>query len=383
MIFFKKPLTRSRFLVNMLLGGFLQFFAAMVLADYQYNMPEGVTDISQKIYSLHNLIFWVCVAIGVVVFGVMFYALFKHRKSRGAVAAEFHESVTVEVIWTIIPFVILVAMAIPATTTLIEMYDTSAADITVKVTGYQWKWRYDYQNEDISFFSNLAQSSKDEIHNPQSKSEHYLLEVDNPLVLPVGKKIRFVLTANDVIHAWWVPAIGVKKDAVPGFINESWAKIEKPGIYRGQCAELCGKDHGFMPIVVDAREPEDYALWVSAQKEAAQKAMASSDREWTHEELMKTGEEVYTRTCSACHQPNGEGVPGAFPPLKGGKIATGPINDHIGIVLNGKSGTAMQAFAGQLNDAELAAVITYERNAWGNNKGDTVQPATIKAARGK
>jgi cytochrome c oxidase subunit 2 len=355
-----------------------------VSADYALNMRTGVTQTSQAVYDIHMIIFWICVVIGVVVFGAMIWSIINHRKSKGAVAAQFHESTTMEIVWTIVPIVILVSMAVPATKTLLAMEDTSDADMSIKVTGIQWKWKYDYLEEDISFISSLH---PDHEKARQLKSgadvtgiDNYLLDVDNPLVVPVGKKIRFLLTANDVIHSWWVPDLGWKKDAIPGFVNEAWAKIDKPGVYRGKCAELCGKDHGFMPIVVVAMNDADYATWVAEQKAAAAEALASADREWSKDELMARGEQVYATNCAACHQANGQGIPGAFPGLVGSAIATGDEAAHIDIVLNGKPGTAMAAYKNLLNDADLAAVITYERNAWGNS-ASIVQPAAVKAAR--
>ena len=365
---------------QVLTGLALLSVASMAAAEYGLNLRPGVTSIAQEAYSLHMLILWVCVAIGVVVFGAMFYSMLYHRKSKGAVAAQFHESTAVEIAWTIIPFLILIGMAIPATKALIAMEDTRNSDISIKVTGYQWKWQYEYLNEGVSFFSTLL-TPKDEIYNRAGKNPNYLLEVDNPVVVPVGKKVKLSITASDVIHAWWVPDLGMKKDAVPGFINEMWFNIDTPGTYRGQCAELCGKDHGFMPIVVVAKEQADYEAWVAEQQKAAGAAAADSNREFSKDELMARGEKVYNTNCAACHQANGEGVPGAFPAIKGGAISTGPVAGHLDIVLNGKSGTAMAAFGAQLNDADLAAVVTYERNAWGNNTGDVVQPADVKAAR--
>lgn len=354
--------------------------ATSAVAEYGLNLPRGVTPISQEAYDLHMLIMWVCVAIGVVVFGAMFISILNHRKSKGVQPAQFHESTAVEIVWTIVPFLILVGMAIPATKALVAMEDTSNADMSIKVTGYQWKWGYDYMDEDISFISSLS-TPKEEIYNKQAKGEHYLLEVDNPVVVPINKKVRLLVTANDVIHAWWVPQLGMKKDAIPGYINEMWFKIDKEGTYRGQCAELCGKDHAYMPIVVVAKNEADYAQWVADQKGAAAADAAAADRDWTKPELMERGEKVYGTNCAACHQANGEGVPGAFPPLKGGPIATGPKEGHIDIVMNGKVGTAMAGYASQLSDVDLAAVITYERNAWGNDTGDLVQPSEVKAAR--
>jgi cytochrome c oxidase subunit 2 len=349
-------------------------------ADYALNLRQGVTSISHQAYDLHMLILWICVAIGVVVFGAMFISIFSHRKSKGAQPAQFHESTTVEIIWTIVPFLILIGMAIPATKALVAMEDTSNSDLSIKVTGYQWKWGYDYLDSGVSFISSMT-TPREQIENEQEKGLNYLLEVDNPVVVPVNKKVRLLITANDVIHAWWVPDLGMKKDAIPGFVNEMWFNIEKEGTYRGQCAELCGKDHGFMPIVVVAKNEADYQTWVADQKSQMDAAAAGADRDWSMAELMERGEKTYNTSCAACHQANGEGIPGAFPPLKGGPIATGPKGAHVDMVMNGKAGTAMAAFAGQLNDIDLAAVITYERNAWGNDVGDLVQPSEIKAAR--
>ena len=354
--------------------------ATSAFAEYALNLPRGVSPISQEAYDLHMLILWVCVAIGVVVFGAMFISIVKHRKSKGAQPAQFHESTAVEIVWTIVPFLILVGMAIPATKALVAMEDTSNADLSIKVTAYQWKWGYDYMDEGVSFMSTLS-TPKEAIYNQADKGENYLLEVDNPLVVPVNKKVRLLITSDDVIHAWWVPKLGMKKDAIPGYINEMWFKADKEGTYRGQCAELCGKDHGFMPIVVVAKNESDYNQWVADQKGAAAADEAAAERDWGMDELMARGEKVYGTSCAACHQANGEGVPGAFPPIKGGPIATGPKAAHIDMVMNGKPGTAMAAFAGQLNDIDLAAVITYERNAWGNNAGDLIQPSEVKAAR--
>ena len=356
-------------------------FSAPALAEYRLNMTQGVTPISQQQFDLHMVVFWICVVIGIVVFGAMIYSIINHRRSKGAKAAQFHESTTVEILWTIIPFAILVAVAVPATKTLLALEDTSDSDLTIQITGYQWKWKYDYLDEDISFFSNLAQSSRDAIKANPYEADNYLLDVDNPMVVPVNKKIRFVMTSNDVIHAWWVPALGVKQDTIPGFINDSWAFIEEPGVYRGQCAELCGKDHGFMPIVVEAKSEEEYNQWVADQKAAAAAALASADREWAMDELMAKGEEVYAAACASCHQPEGQGLPGVFPAIADSPVATGPLGPHQDIVLNGKEGTAMQAFAEQLNDVEIAAVLTYQRNAFGNDTGDVVQPSTIADAR--
>ena len=354
--------------------------AAPVHAAYEMNLVRGVTATSHQAFRLHMISLWVCVAIGVVVFGAMFYSLFAFRKSRGAVAANFHENTTVEVVWTVIPFIILISMAIPATRALLALEDTSNPGLTIKVTGYQWRWQYSYLDQGVSFFSNLATTSRDAEGNPQA-DVNYLRDVDNPVVVPINTRIRFVFTSNDVIHSWWVPQLGWKQDAIPGFINDAWTNIPKPGIYRGQCAELCGKDHGFMPIVVEAKTQADYETWLAAKKAEAEAAKSGADRDWTLDELVKRGKSVYSTYCVACHQANGQGLPPAFPALAGSAIATGPIEGHINRVMHGKPGTAMQAFAAQLNDVDIAAVITYERNSFGNHMGDLVQPRQIKAAR--
>ena len=362
----------------------LLFCSMNASADWQLNMDPGVTEISQSIYGLHMQIFYWCTGIGIVVFSVMIYSMLVHRKSRGAVAANFHESTTVELIWTIVPFIILIIMAIPATKTLAKIYDSSDPDMTVEVRGYQWKWQYKYLSgtddkdlkEEISFFSNLS-TPIDEIYNLADKGDNYLLEVDNPLVIPVNKKVRFLITANDVIHAWWVPAFGVKKDAIPGFVNEASTFVTEPGIYRGQCAELCGKDHGFMPIVVEVKSEEDYALWLAQKQEEAAAERELRDKVWTLDELMVRGEKVYASQCQACHQADGAGTPPVFPALKGSDIAINDMEKHIDVVVNGVTGSYMAAYGPQMSEVDLAAVITYERNAWGNNTGEMVTPLQI------
>ena len=349
-------------------------------AEYPINLVKGVTDISHKVYDLHMLIFWICVVACVLVFAVLIYSIFTHRKSKGAVPATFHESTTVEIIWTTIPFLVLVAMAVPATTTLLALEDTRDADMSIQITGYQWKWKYDYLDEDISFFSVLT-TPRDQIEGDAPKDATYLMDVDNPIVVPINKKIRFLITSNDVIHSWWVPDLGWKQDAVPGFINDAWTELTEPGTYRGKCAELCGKDHGFMPIVLIAKTQEDYDAWVEEQKGAAAAAADASTKTLTMDELMAKGEAAYNTNCAACHQANGAGIPGVFPAIAGGPIATGDVAAHINIVVNGKAGTAMQAFGEQLSAVDLAAIITYERNGFGNNVGDMVQPADVVAAK--
>ena len=344
------------------------------------DLRQGHTDISHMVYDLHTMIFWICVVVCLGVFAVLIYSIMTHRKSKGAVPATFHESTTVEVIWTTIPFLILVGMAVPATKTLLALEDTRDSDMSIQITGYQWKWKYDYLDEDISFFSVLA-TPREQIEGSAEKGEHYLLEEDNPIVVPINKKIRFLVTSNDVIHSWWVPDLGWKQDAVPGFINDAWTELKEPGTYRGQCAELCGKDHGFMPIVLVAKTEEDYAAWVAEQKGAAAAEAESAGKTWSMDELMAKGEQVYNTNCAACHQATGQGIPGVFPAIAGSAIATGPVEGHMDIVMHGKPGTAMQAFGAQLSDTDLAAVITFERNGFGNSKGDMVQPSDVAAAR--
>ncbi|MDA0977171.1 MAG: cytochrome c oxidase subunit II [Proteobacteria bacterium] len=359
----------------------LLLFSNVALADWSaLNMRQGVTEISREVYDLHMLIFYICCVIGVVVFGVMIISMLMHRKSIGAKPATFHESTKLEIAWTIVPIVILLGMAVPATSTLREMYESGESDLDIEVRGYQWKWRYTYLNDDpaqeIQFMSTLL-TPQDEIQNNAAKGEHYLLDVDNPMVIPVNKRVRFLVTAEDVIHAFWVPDFAVKKDAIPGYVHEAWTVVEEPGIYRGQCAELCGKDHGFMPIVVQAVEQDEYDMWVAEKQQEAREIFQTVGKEWSMDELMEKGEQVYLQNCASCHQPNGQGIPPAFPSLVGQGLAVGPIQDHIDIILYGKPGTAMQAFGAQLNPVDLAAVVTYERNAWGNNVGDMVQPSEI------
>ena len=371
----------SRCSSSVAMGIFSILAMPVAQAEYKLNMTEGVTPISQELYGLHMLVFQICVVIGVLVFAVMAWSIFYHRKSKGAVAANFHESTTIEIIWTVAPLLILIGIAIPATATLLDLEDAKTnADITLQVTGIQWKWKYTFVDEDVSFISSLAQSSRDVVKDPTGH-ENYLLEVDNELLLPVGKKIRFLFHSNDVIHAWWVPALAVKQDSVPGFINDSWAIIEKPGVYRGQCAELCGKDHGFMPIVVNAVSQAEYEEWLAGMKSEAAAAAAAADEEWSMKDLVARGETVYQANCAACHGQTGAGIPGAFPAMTGSAIVNGDAAAHIDIVVNGKTGTAMSAFKSQLNDVDIAAVLTYERNSLGNSVGDSIQPSAIKNAR--
>lgn len=399
-------------------------FSAQAYTGAKWNLPEGVTEISQTVHGLHMMVFWICVAIGVLVFGVMFYSVFAHRRSKGAKPADFHESTTVEILWTAVPFVILIIMAVPAAGALLKMDDTRNADMTVKITGYQWKWEYDYLDQGVKFFSTLdAVSNKArQLHSgidPYSV-DHYLVNVDNPLVLPVGKKIRFLITSNDVIHAWWVSEIAVKKDAIPGYVNEVWTKIDKPGTYRGVCAELCGRDHGFMPIVVIALPEAEYSAWVSekggkpsfatapatevataettsaapttptasdavaapapaTEVAAAEPAkQAAAPAELGKDALMAEGEKVFMANCAACHQASGEGMPPTFPSLHGSGVLDGEPAVAINQVLHGKN--VMPPFGGQLSDEQVAAVLTYSRSSWGNS-ASAIQPAQVAALR--
>jgi len=377
---FKQSLGNSQMAAAAMASFALPAFAA----DRQYNLAEPVTDIARQIYDLHTLMMIICLVIFFAVFGVMFYSIFAHRKSKGAKSASFHESTTVEIIWTIVPFLIVIGMALPATKTVVAMKDTSNADLTIKATGYQWKWGYDYlkgEGEGISFVSTLT-TPRDQVLNTAAKGENYLVEVDNVLVVPVNKKVRIITTANDVIHAWMIPAFGVKQDAIPGFVRDTWFKAEKVGVYRGQCAELCGKDHAFMPIVVEVKSEADYAKWVGEkQKEMAAK-MDDPTKVWTSPDLIARGEKVYNANCAACHQATGKGIPGAFPALDGDVVVAGPKADQIAILLNGKN-AGMPAWK-QLSDVEIASVITYTRGAWSNQGKGTdpiVQPADITAAR--
>lgn len=365
----------------------VSLFTNSAWADMQLNLTKGVTAISREVYDLHMLVLYICTAIGIIVFGAMFWSMAFHRKSKGVKPADFHESTKVEVLWTAIPIVILIAMAIPATQTLIAMEDNENSDVTIQITGSQWKWHYKYFDQGIEYYSVLStprEQYENQLETSAIKGENYLLEVDKPLVIPSNKKVRFLITSDDVIHAWWVPAFAVKQDANPGFINEAWTKVDEPGVYRGQCAELCGKDHGFMPIVVEVKSEADYAIWLDEQHQmiaqAAEAEKTALNSVVSMDELMTLGETTYVAHCAACHQISGTGLPPAFPALKGSSIATEDVSAHIDIVFYGKTGTSMQSYSKQLSMKEIAAVITYERNAWGNNTDDIVQASDIKAA---
>jgi len=344
-----------------------------------YNMRVGVTEVSKEIFDLHMLIMWICVWIGVVVFGIMFWSLWKYRKSSGAIAAKFDDHFWVEIAWTIAATVILVGMAIPSTSVMIKAYDDTEGDINIMVTGYQWKWQYTYLEEGVSFFSNLA-TSQEEIDNALPKGEFYLSEVDEPLVIPINKRIRFLITGNDVIHSWWVPDFAVKQDAVPGFINTAWTIVPKPGIYRGACTELCGLKHAFMPIVVRAVEQEEYEAWIIEKIVLAETEKLLTEKVWTKAELIERGQGVYLKNCVACHQANGQGLPPVFPSLEGSQIVMRDKARNIEILMEGVQGAAMQAFSKQLSEVDIASVITYTRDSWSNGKngdGEIVVPKDI------
>ena len=368
---------------------FCFFWVNAVFAEadhWQMNMFKGVTSVSRDMYNLHMIAMLVCAIIGLVVFGIMIYSLIHHRKSKGYQAAKFHDNTRLEIVWTLIPFLILLGLAFPATRTLIKLDNVDQSQITIKVVGSQWKWEYFYLDEGLHFYSNLGTPFA-QIQNKQPKDSNYLLTVDKEIVVPVDKKIRFLVTSRDVIHSWWVPELGIKRDAMPGFMYEAWARIEKPGIYRGQCTELCGVGHAYMPIVVRAVSMEEYQQWVSQQlaEEKSWKEQQNnltSQKTKTRDELMKLGEEKYNMVCSACHQSNGTGIPPMYPALKGSSIAVGyPIDRHINMILIGSPGSAMQSYADMFSNEEIAAIVTYERNAWENNTNDIVQPLDIAKLR--
>jgi cytochrome c oxidase subunit 2 len=370
-------------------AAFWLLLVAPGLTGNTINMTRGVTAQSVMNYDLHMITLWICVVIGVLVFSAMFVSIVLHRKSKGYKAAKFTHSTKAEIVWSIIPVLILVGMAIPATSALIHMEVYPETDITIKITGFQWRWKYDYLEEEISFISSLDSNSNaarmlNSGTNPASV-ENYLLDVDKRLVLPVDTKVKFLITADDVIHSWWVPALGWKRDAVPGYINEAWTEISEPGVYRGQCAELCGKDHGFMPIVLEAKSKEDYQAWVASMKQRAAQQTVEEQRLWSMAELMDHGKAVYETQCAACHQQDGSGLAPAFPALKGSAVVNGPVDEQINVVMNGRPGTAMQAWGNTLSASDIAAALTYTRNTFGdqessqaNQRADAiVQPQTI------
>lgn len=364
----------------------LIFLSALVSAPthaaFELNLQAPVSDVARRIYELHSQILWICLGIVAVVFVPMAIALIRHRKSSGRAPAKFHDNLPLEILWTIVPVLILVGMAWPTTRLIVEMKDVEKEDLTIKATGRQWKWEYDYLGDDIRFISSST-TPQAQIAGSEVKGENYLLEVDRPLVIPVGKKVRLITTSSDVIHSWWVPAFGVKQDAIPGFIRETWFNAEKVGTYRGQCAELCGVGHGFMPVVVEVVTPEQFALWRDTQKANHLAATQQATKTFGLDELRNAGEKVYATNCAICHQPNGMGLPGAFPALNGSPVVRGDKLKHIETVVRGRPGTAMAAFGPQLSDFEIAAVITFERNHWSNQTGEAIQPAEVAARRGK
>ena len=394
-IFFRRLIWQQR--TALLLLGLLSPLAA---AEWQTGMQEPASQMAAAQQWLNVFMLWVITIIGAGVFGMMFYSIFRHRKSLGHKAAHFHENTAVEIAWTIVPMFIIIGMALPATKVILEYKDTSAPDLTVKVTGYQWKWSYHYLDSGVFFYSQLSTPPEEiggKYYDAEGEaaptSDNYLLETDNEMVVPVGKKVRLLLTAADVIHAWWVPQLGVKQDAIPGLVRDAWFRADRPGVFRGQCAELCGKNHGFMPIVVRAVPEEEFNAWSAqsggvaetapdpARPGAAVAAAVEEDiGEWSMKTAMARGEKAYQTYCAACHQVNGEGIPPTFPALKGSKTMLEDKDGHIQTVLGGRTGTAMASF-GYLSDADIAAIVTYERNAWQNNTGDLVAPKDIAAAR--
>ena len=369
----------KNFIARLASGALLAVASGSALAD-ELNMRVGVTEISRQVYELHMIILGICVVIGIIVFGALFWSVFNHRKSLGAEPANFHDDTRIEIAWTVIPTLILILMAIPATQVLVAMYDTGGEDMLVEVRGYQWKWQYKYldadYNDTYSFFSNLA-TPRDQITNQSVKTDNYLLEVDEPLRIPANRKVRFLVTAEDVIHAWWVPDFGIKRDAVPGMLNELWTVVPEPGVYRGQCTELCGKDHGFMPIVVEVLPEQEFDAWYASKVTSELVREESFAETLTHEQLMANGETVYGTYCASCHLVNGEGISPAFPAIVGSAIASGPRDEHLSLVINGVAGTAMQAFGKQLDPVQLASVVHYQRHAFGNDAGDMSQPQDV------
>jgi cytochrome c oxidase subunit 2 len=366
--------TQTAFAVNDLPGG---------PAVNQVNLHPPVTRIAAEQIWLHNMMLVICTLIFVAVFGVMFYSIIKHRKSTGHKSANFHESVKVEIAWTVVPFLIVILMALPATKAVVAMKDTTNADLTIKATGYQWKWGYDYlkgEGEGMFFVSTLDVAQREASDAGKPVGDDYLLRVDNPLVVPVNKKIRIITTANDVIHAWMVPAFGVKQDAIPGFVRDTWFRAEKTGDYYGQCAELCGKEHAYMPIHVKVVSAEDYAKWVADKKKAMQAQADDPNKVWTQADLIARGEKVYAANCAACHRPDGKGA-GPIKPLDASPIVLDADKaKQLDVVLHGRNNGAMPAWQGKLSPTEIAAVVTYTKNSWSNKTGQTVQPADVVAA---
>ena len=350
----------------------------------QLNLHPPVTRIAEEQHFLHWMMLGICTVIFVAVFAVMFYSIWKHRRSQGAKAANFHESAAVEVAWTIVPFIIVILMALPATKVLVAQKDTSNADLTIKVTGYQWKWGYDYlkgEGEGLSFISTLDTSHRvlSNSGNVKDAPADYLLKVDQPLVVPVGKKVRIITTANDVIHSFMVPAFGIKQDAIPGFVRDTWFKADKPGDYYGQCAELCGKEHAYMPIHVKVLQADQYKSWVEEETKKAASKRDDPNKVWKMEELIARGEKVYAANCAVCHQPNGKGA-GAIKALDGSPVVLGALAEEMHVLLEGKANGAMPSWKA-LSDVELAAVLTFTKNHWSNKTQQMAQPSQFKEAR--
>ncbi len=366
MAYIKKVLAKFIFVMPL-------FFSSLVFSESSdYNMPIGVTEVSESIFELHMVIFWICVAIGVIVFSIMFWSLWKYRKSKGAVAADFDDNLWLEIGWTVAATLVLVWMAVPATQVMVEAYDDAEGEINILITGHQWKWHYEYLEDEVGFFSNLS-TSQEQIDGEVPKGEFYLKEVDEPLVIPTNTRVRFLITGNDVIHSWWVPDFAVKQDAIPGFINTAWTNVPEPGIFRGACTELCGIKHAFMPVVVRAVEREEFDAFIAEKVTLAEAERLLTSKNWTKEELMERGEQFYQTNCAACHQAGGQGIPPVFPALAGSQVALSDSAKHIQILMEGVQGSAMAAFGESYSEIDIASVITYTRQAWDNGeKGDGV-----------
>ena len=366
MSYIKKVLTKLIFVMPLLVS------AAVSAESSDYNMSVGVTEVSKSIFELHMVIFWICVAIGVIVFSIMFWSLWKYRKSKGAVAADFDDNFWLEIGWTVAATLVLVWMAVPSTQVMVEAYDDAEGEINILITGHQWKWHYEYLEDEVGFFSNLS-TSQEQIDGEVPKGEFYLREVDEPLVIPTNTRVRFLITGNDVIHSWWVPDFAVKQDAIPGFINTAWTNVPEPGIYRGACTELCGIKHAFMPVVVRVVEREEYDDFIAQKVTLAEAERLLTSKNWTKEELMERGEQFYNTNCAACHQANGAGIPPVFPALVGSQVVMSDSAKQIEILMEGVQGSAMAAFGDSYSEIDIAAVITYTRQAWSNgDNGDGV-----------
>lgn len=366
MAYIKKVLTKLIFVIPFSIS-------SMAFSESSdYNMSVGVTEVSKSIFELHMVIFWICVAIGVIVFSIMFWSLWKYRKSKGAVAADFDDNFWLEIGWTVAATLVLVWMAVPSTQVMVEAYDDAEGEINILITGHQWKWHYEYLEDEVGFFSNLS-TSQEQIDGEVPKGEFYLREVDEPLVIPTNTRVRFLITGNDVIHSWWVPDFAVKQDAIPGFINTAWTNVPEPGIYRGACTELCGIKHAFMPVVVRVVERDEYDDFIAQKVTLAEAERLLTSKNWTKEELMERGEQFYNTNCAACHQANGAGIPPVFPALVGSQVVMSDSAKQIEILMEGVQGSAMAAFGDSYSEIDIASVITYTRQAWSNgDNGDGV-----------